>query len=284
MTSRQRPEQIGSHFAKLVRSRRITPEASPEDVRHLVFRTTQAPFVAESGQSVRVIVPPQFANKHHARFYSIADPIQAVADGTEWSICVRRCYYIDDFTGGPYKGPASNYLCDLQPGDSIEFEGPFGLAFPVPEDKSADLLMIGMGTGIAPFRAFIRHIYEDVGGWQGKVRLFYGAATGLEMLYMNKENNDLGNYYNQETFRAFQAVSPRPHAEAPIALDKALERNTAEVWAMLENPGTHVFLAGLETMLARVERALAGIAGSEQAWRKRKSAMLSSGRWREILY
>ena len=201
--------------AQLVNARRITPATSREEVLHMVFRMPDDVFHADPGQSIRVLAPGQFGNKYHARLYTIADPAEQRGDSKQFTLCVKRCNYVDEFNGQEYRGVASNYLCDLKPGDSIKFTGPVGLAFPVPADRGADMLMIGMGTGIAPFRAFIRHIYEKLGGWQGKVRLFFGARTGLEMLYMNDENNDLANYYDQKTFKAFQAVSPRPAFAAP---------------------------------------------------------------------
>jgi ferredoxin--NADP+ reductase len=272
------------YSATLIGAYRITPAASPEEVKHLLFRTEEPSFVSQTGQTIRVMAPGQFGNRHHARFYSIADPAQEKNKYTEFTLCVRRCSYIDDFNGEQYKGVASNYLCDLQPGDNIEFAGPFGLAFAPPKDKAANLLMIGMGTGIAPFRAFIRHIYEKVGGWKGQVRLFYGARSGLEMLYMNDENNDLANYYDQPTFKAFQAISPRPAFAAPIALDEALRQNAEEVWALLGSPATHVYLAGMESMLTMVEKTLAGLAGSDEDWQDRKSDLIAAGRWNEILY
>jgi ferredoxin--NADP+ reductase len=276
--------QTPLYSATLVGSYRITPTSSPEEVKHLLFRMEDPAFVSQTGQTIRVMAPGQFGNKHHARFYSIADPVQERGEHTEFTLCVRRCSYIDDFNGEQYQGIASNYLCNLQAGDAIEFAGPFGLAFAPPTDKSANLLMIGMGTGIAPFRAFIRHIYEKVGGWKGQVRLFYGARSGLEMLYMNDENNDLANYYDQPTFKAFQAVSPRPVFAAPVALDEALQRNSAEVWALLGAPNTHVYIAGMESMLKMVEKTLVGLSGSEKAWQSKKNELLSGGRWSEILY
>jgi ferredoxin--NADP+ reductase len=230
------------------------------------------------------MAPGQYGNKYHPRFYSIADPDEEREDSTEFTLCVRRCFYVDEFSGEQHKGVASNYLCDLQPGETIQFAGPFGIPFPVPDNRKAGILMIGMGTGIAPFRAYIRHLYENVGGWKGKVRLFYGARTGLEMLYMNDENRDLANYLDRKTFKAFQAVSPKPHLEAPVALDQTIAEHGAEVWSMIKAPDTHVFVAGVEAMLAVVEKTLAGIAGSEAEWKRCKEELVSSKRWITVLY
>jgi len=271
------------YSATLVRSQRITPESSKEEVRHMVFRTGERAFACKTGQSIRVMAPGQFGNKFHVRLYTIADPDKETDEGTEFTLCVRRCFYVDEYSGEQYKGVASNYLCDLKPGDNIAFTGPIGLAFPVPASRSADLLMIGMGTGIAPFRAFIRHLYENLGGWDGKVRLFYGARTGLEMLYMNEQNNDLANYFDEKTFKAIQAVSPKPHFDAPVALDKAIERNATEVWEMLQKPDTQVFIAGMETMLKGVEKALSDHVGAAE-WARKRNELVSSGRWNEVLY
>ena len=65
------------------------------------------------------------------------------------------------------------------------------------------MLMVGVGTGIAPFRAFVKHIYEERGGWKGQVRLFYGAKTGMELLYMNDVRKDLGAVLRPEVLQGF---------------------------------------------------------------------------------
>ena len=267
----------------LIRSDRITPTASPEEVRNMVFRTQDLSFDGRTGQCVRVLAPGQFGNRYHARLYSIAE-VDDDQDHTEFTLCVRRCNYVDDFNGQEYPGVASNYLCDLRPGAAIQFVGPIGYPFAVPDDRDADMLMIGMGTGIAPFRGLVREIYRQGGGWGGRVRLFHGARNGLEMLYMNDENRDLALYYDQPTFKAFQAVSPRPAFDAPIAIDRSIADNAAEVWSMLKNPGTRVFIAGAEAMYGRVEKALAETADSAEVWTAVRHAIAEEGRWQEILY
>lgn len=277
-------ESAKLHSATLVRSQRITPPDSKEEVRHLVFQRADLSIQCQAGQCIRVMAPGQHGNKVHPRLYLVAEPDTDRDGATEFAICVRRHDYIDDFNGERYPGVASNYLCDLKVGASIEFAGPVGYPFEVPASRKAGILMIGMGTGIAPFRALIRHIYEKLGSWDGKVRLYYGAKTGLDMLYMNDENKDLSQYVYQPTFKAFQAISPRPVFDAPVELDKALAQNAAEVWEMMQAPDTHVYIAGVDALRGRVEQALAEIAGSAAAWAQAKARLRDTDRWHEVIY
>lgn len=269
--------------AKILSSKRITPESSREEVRQISLHTDNQYFDSKIGSCIRILAPGQYGNPYHARLYSIADSEQS-DNGATFEICVRRCSYIDEASGEEYGGVASNYLCDLQPGSVIKFSGPVGYPFTIPQNQNANLLMIGMGTGIAPFRGLIRMIYEQHGGWKGKVRLFYGARTGLESLYMNDANNDIGNYFDQPTFKAFQAVSPRPAFNAPIALDKAIEQNAAEVWEIVNSPDSRVYMAGMTPMLDMIAKAMANIAGSTDAWKSKRDELAAAGRWLEVLY
>jgi ferredoxin--NADP+ reductase len=273
--------------ATLQSSDRITPEDAYDEVRQIVLRVPAAAFVFVEGQSIGVLAPPpyEFGNDHHLRLYSIASTRRGEeGHGTEIAICVRRCFYIDEVSGERYPGKCSNYLCDARIGDELRITGPYGQHFIVPRDNTANVLMVGTGTGIAPFRAFIKHIFEEEDEWKGKVRLFYGAQSGLDLLYMNDVNDDISHYYDKATFKAFEALSRRPAFDDPSALGDKLEENAAEVWELIQDPKTYVYVAGLRKSSEALDTALSHIAGSREAWMRRKREIYLEGRWAEHLY
>ncbi len=273
--------------AVLVSSERITPGGASEEVRELVLDVERPDFPFQVGQSIGVIVPgdPAFGKQEHFRLYSVADlPEQGDTDTPRIKIAVRRCSYIDTYSGEEFAGVASNYLCDLAPGDAITLTGPFGLVFEVPDELDANLILIGSGTGIAPFRAFVKHIYRHVPDFAGKILLFYGARSGLEMLYMNDENDDFTQYYDRETFQAFQALSARPGWSDDIDWEQALKQHGSAIWSMLSEAKTYVYVAGIEKMLAELDVVFAGIAGSAEKWSRRKAEMMAGRRWVELVY
>jgi ferredoxin--NADP+ reductase len=269
------------------RSERITPLTTEVEVRHIELEVPAAGFDFVEGQSIGVLAPgaKEFGNAHHLRLYSIASSRAGEkGNSTVISICVRRCFYIDPVNGERHPGIASNFLCDALPGDAIQITGPYGQHFTVPRDDTCNLLMIGVGTGIAPFRAFVKHIFEDRKGWRGKVRLFYGARSGMESLYLNDLKRDVALYYDKETFQAFQAVSPRPHLDTPADLDRLLVENAMEVWNLINDPKTYVYIAGLEQALHAFDKAMAIIAHSEENWRRKREELAKEGRLAELLY
>lgn len=273
--------------ATLVSSQRITPPDAEAEVRELVLDVDRPDFEYVLGQSIGVLAPgaKEFGHAHHFRLYSVADlPERGEAGRPRIKICVRRCSYVDEYSGERYPGVASNYLCDLEPGASFPITGPFGLPFEVPEEHDANLILIGSGTGIAPFRGLVKHIYRDVPDWTGRVWLFYGARTGLELLYMNDERDDFAQYYDRETFEAFRALSSRPGWSDAIAWGDAIEQRGEELWEMLGRPDTYVYVAGLEKMLAELDAVFAGLAGSETRWQRRKAELMAGRRWVELVY
>jgi ferredoxin--NADP+ reductase len=271
--------------ATVLSTEEITGEGADVEVRELVLEVDKRVFDFEIGQSIGVLVEGsgEFGRSVHHRLYTVADTPKA--DGNpEITIVVRRCSYIDDYSGEEFIGVNSNYLCDRQPGDKVTITGPFGMPFDVPADKKANLLLIGLGTGIAPFRALVKHIYTNVGDWQGKVRLLYGAHSGLELLYMNEKRDDFTNYYDEETFEAFKALSPRPNWADPIAWDFAIEDRADEIWRMLDDEHTYVYVAGQKAIRDALDELFGEMAESETVWQKKKAELAEAGRWVELLY
>ncbi len=276
-----------TYSARVIANRRLTSGDAAEDVRDIVIAVPGADTDYRPGQSIGVIVDgdQSLGQKHHFRLYSVADVPPRGDDGApRISLCVKRCSYIDEYSGEEYSGIASNFLCDRAPGDTLTVNGPFGLPFAVPDDREADLLLIGMGTGIAPFRMLLRHIYEDIADWRGRVRLFYGARSGLEMLYMNDEMDDFSQYYDRDTFEAIRALSPRPHWSDPIAIDDALASRGEEIVTMLDSPHTHIYVAGREDILDTLDRVFADIIGDPEKWQRRKAELKAGRRWAELVY
>lgn len=267
-------------------SNRITPD-SHEEVRQITLHIDDPSFRYLEGQSIGVVVPGPhpFGNKYHIRRYTIANNGGVGSDGiAELSILVKRCFYIDEVNGEKYPGIASNYLCDSSPGDKLTLTGPYKSPFKMPPNSSDNLLMIGTGTGIAPFRSFIQRIYKEKGSWQGDVRLFYGAKSGMELLYMNDLNDDIANYYDEKTFQAFSGLASRPLMKDTDGLERSIEDNGQEIWSLIQKPNTYVFLAGLKNVSKAFDRKLSELAGSEEAWDTLKKKLISEDRLSELLY
>jgi ferredoxin--NADP+ reductase len=274
------------YTASLMANEPLTAPGAADEVRELVLMVDEGGFRFDIGQSIAVLVagPHDFGQQHHVRLYSISSTPSAQHQKAEITICVRRCNYVDPFSGERYEGVASNYLCDLPVGSRLTIAGPIGMPFKLPENPESNLLMMGLGTGIAPFRALIRHIYTERGGWRGKIRLFYGARSGLEMAYMNDRRNEFARYLDEKTFAAVEVLSPRPARNEPAAFERAIRLHKAEVWSLILDPNTYVYLAGLESLRNMLETALAELAGSTDEWARIKASIVADDRWAELLY
>jgi ferredoxin--NADP+ reductase len=272
--------------ATITSSARITPESS-EEVRKLILQIDDPTFRYAAGQTIGVLVPGphQFGNAFHHRRYSIANPVQTGnQQSIELEILVRRCFYLDEISGEQYPGIASNYLCNACIGDKIKITGPYKSPFKIPADTSSNLLMIGTGTGVAPFRAFVRQIYDQHTGWNGKVRLFYGDQGGMNLLYLNEEQKDLSQFYDDQTFKAFSVLADRPLSSAEDGLQDSLTANVNECAQLMREPNTYVYVAGQEKAAEVLDKVMAEAFSSPEAWKNQKSKLINQGQWAELLY
>ncbi len=278
------PGNTDTTEAVIQSSRRITPETTDE-VRQIVLRIDEPSFYFLEGQNIGVLVPGphDFGNKIHHRYYTIANA-RAQDGGVELELLVRRCFYIDEVSGEQYPGVASNYLCDAKDGGKVTITGPYRSPFKIPADPTCNLLMLGTGTGVAPFRAFLRRIYEEQKGWKGKVRLYYGARSGTDLLYMNDMNSDLSQYYDEKTFKAIQTLRSGVLSDEADALGQGVEDNATEIWKLLQESKTHVYLAGMKKIADALDQAMGKVVGSKDQWQMVKQRMIEERRWTELTY
>lgn len=270
--------------ATVVRSERITSEDAAE-VRRIVLGIEDPTFAYTEGQSIAVLAPspPGRDSPSRPRMYSIAGGQQGEEHPSEIVVCVRRCQSIDEDTGQRRPGVTSNFLCDAQPGTTISICGPYGRPFLPPRDKTSNILMIGAGAGMGPFRAFLKHLHQQRPDWAGRVRLFYGPHTGLEWMYQNEQGQDLAQYYEEGTFAVFEALS----AHAPpgfAAAEQTASGHLDEVWELVQDRKTHVYLVGLTRVADALDEALAGKAEAAEQWARQKRTLIRQRRWSEILY
>lgn len=275
-----------TQFTATVASTERITDASTDEVRELQLDIDKKGFKADPGQSIGVLAPGQkeFGQQHHFRLYTVADLPEKQQGMTRVKLCVKRCNYVDEYSGEQFPGIASNYLCNLKAGDKITMAGPYGLAFAVPDEPDANLMLIGAGTGIAPFRAFLKHLHHQQPPFAGKVRLFHGGRSGLDLLYQNNKKDDLTLYFDQDTFQAIEALSSRPHWSDDIDWGGAMKSRGAEIAKLLDDAKTYIYVAGLEKIRDQLDKVFSSVLGSQTRWARRKAELMAGKRWVELLY
>ncbi len=181
------------------------------------------------------------------RLYSIASS-QAETE-SEVHITVGVVRY--DIDGRPRTGGASGYLADrLQEDGEVKVFIEHNDNFRLPANPEAPIIMIGPGTGIAPFRAFIQQ--RDNDGASGKNWLFFGNPHFTDDFLYQVEWQ---RYVKDGLLTNIDLAWSRDQAEKVYVQDKLREKG-AEVWQWLQE-GAHVYVCGDANRMAKdVEQAL----------------------------
>ena len=146
-------------------------------------------------------------------------------------------------------GLCSEFLGELPAGAEISFYIHKNRAFKLPED-SKDIIMIGPGTGIAPFRAFVAE--RDAKGAKGRNWLFFGDRQfTCDFLYQTEWQA----WVSTGTLTRMNVAFSRDQKEKVYVQHKLLQHGS-ELYQWLEN-GAHIYLCGAKTpMSVDVENAL----------------------------
>jgi sulfite reductase (NADPH) flavoprotein alpha-component len=164
-------------------------------------------------------------------------------------LTVARVAY--DAHGRSRKGVASTMLADrVETGSQVRVFVQPSHGFTLPVDPDAPIVMIGPGTGIAPFRAFLHE--RDAIGARGKNWLFFGDQRGdCDFLYED-ELNDLAA---RGVLTRLDTAFSRDQDRKVYVQHRMLEQGS-ELFAWLE-AGAHVFVCGdARRMAVDVDRAL----------------------------
>ena len=189
--------------------------------------------------------------KLQPRLYSIASSIKAHPD--EVQLCVAAVRYEEN--GIRHEGVASTFLADrLALGDKTGLFFQVAKHFRLPTDGSVPIIMVGPGTGIAPFRAFLEE--REAIGASGKNWLFFGdqrAAT--DFLYREQVEGWRESGLLTELDLAFS----RDQKEKIYVQPRMLEKG-ALLWSWLE-AGAHFYVCGDASRMAKdVDAALHEVA------------------------
>ena len=260
---------------------RITAAEAESDVRHVILDFGTTPFPVLEGQSIGITPPgTDAAGKPHAmRLYSVASPRDGERPNTNnLSLTVKRVAERQP-DGSLFLGVASNYICDLDKGTQVAVTGPFGATFLMPDDPTADILMVCTGTGSAPFRGFTERRRRIAHRGPGRLWLFFGARTPQELPYFGPLQKVPGALLEQELVFSRLPGKPREYVQHRMAT------RAADLADLLRRPATHVYLCGLKGLEAGVDEAFTAIGlGGGFDWPALRSAMRDEGRFHAETY
>jgi sulfite reductase (NADPH) flavoprotein alpha-component len=154
----------------------------------------------------------------------------------------------------PRKGVCSTFLADrVGPGDPLRIFVQRSAGFRLPADSCAPIIMVGPGTGIAPFRAFLEE--RKALAHTGKNWLFFGDQRERSDFLFERE---LRSYLEVGLLAQLSTAFSRDGPEKVYVQQRMLE-NAAELWRWLE-AGAHFYVCGdAKRMAADVDAALARI-------------------------
>ncbi|KAK8935994.1 hypothetical protein KSP39_PZI013326 [Platanthera zijinensis] len=277
------------YIGRCLLNTKITGDDAPGDTWHMVF-STEGEIPYREGQSVGVIADGIDKNgkPHKLRLYSIASSaIGDFGDSKTVSLCVKRVVYTND-QGEIVKGVCSNFLCDLRPGAEVKLTGPVGKEMLMPKDPNATVIMLGTGTGIAPFRGFLWKMFfekhEDY-KFNGLAWLFLGVPTSSSLLY--KEEFEKMKEKAPDNFRLDFAVSREQtnNKGEKMYIQTRMAEYAEELWSLLKKDNTFIYMCGLKGMEKGIDDIMVSLAAKDGIeWLEYKRQLKKNEQWNVEVY
>lgn len=174
------------------------------------------------------------------RLYSIASSREAVGDELHLTVG----HEVFEGRDGLRYGAASHYLATLKEGDTARLFIERNERFRLPADASRDVIMVGPGTGVAPFRGFVQQ--RAATGASGRNWLIFGNPRfRSDFLYQLEWQKALKSGQLHRLDLAFS----RDGATKTYVQNRLAERGS-ELWAWLQ-AGAHLYVCGDATRMAK---------------------------------
>jgi benzoyl-CoA 2,3-dioxygenase component A len=261
----------------VVGNMQVNEAGTDNETHHIVLDFGSMPFPVLEGQSIGIVAPGLDAHgrPHHARQYSIASPRNGERPGyNNVSLTVKRV--VQNHQGQAVQGVASNYLCDLKTGDSVQVIGPFGSSFLMPNHPGSHIVMICTGTGSAPMRAMTewRRRLRASGKFEGgKLVLFFGARSQQELPYFGPLQKLPQDFI--DIHFAFSRTPGQPKRYVQDAMREA----GSQLASLLQDAQSHFYVCGLKSMEEGVLQAMRDIAlGAGLDWASVAQDLKQQGR------
>lgn len=242
--------------------------------RDLVDLLIRYPGVIDSAQKLVTILP-----RLAPRLYSIASSVKAHPGEVHLTVAAVRYVSHDRVRSGI----GSTFLADRAAGKSISTYIQRTLRFRLPSDPSVPIIMVGPGTGIAPFRAFLEE--RRVNGVRGKTWLFFGnPRMTTDFLY----KDELESFLADGTLTRLDTAFSRDQ-EHKVYVQHRMQENAAELWRWLKD-GAYFYVCGDASRMAKdVDRTLKEIVArqgrlSGVAAQREVDQMISDGRYVRDVY
>ncbi len=178
--------------------------------------------------------------KLQPRLYSIASSPRVFPKAVHLTVAVIRY----DLHGKKRQGVCTTFLADRAKEKNFSVFIHTAKHFRPPEDTSLPLIMVGPGTGVAPFRAFLQD--RENAGATGKTWLFFGERNRASDFFYEEEIN---HWLRKGVLQRFDAAFSRDQAHKIYVQDRMME-HAAELWKWLEEGG-YFYVCGDEAHMAK---------------------------------
>jgi sulfite reductase (NADPH) flavoprotein alpha-component len=196
------------------------------------------------------------------RLYSVASALEASPDEAHLLVGVVRY----QSHGRARNGVASSFVADqLRVGQKLEVYVKPNKNFRLPDDPDRPIVMIGPGTGVAPFRAFLQQ--RQATGAAGRNWLFFGDRNFThDFLYQLEWQDWLKDGVLTRLDVAFSRDQPEK-----IHVQQRMWERRAELFAWLED-GAHLYVCGDEKAMAKDVHATLTAIVADQSGRSPEAA------------